>query len=48
MLSLPQSRHRQLQSKFDKAKRQKFGDVKQEPDIVVGSNGDVIDLTLDD
>lgn len=42
------SRLRQLQSKFDKAKRQKFGDVKQEPDIVVGSNGDVIDLTLDD
>ncbi|KAM5537623.1 hypothetical protein V8D89_008701 [Ganoderma adspersum] len=39
---------RKLQSKLDKATRKKFGDVKQEQDIVVGSNGDVIDLTLDD
>ncbi|PIL23301.1 hypothetical protein GSI_14611 [Ganoderma sinense ZZ0214-1] len=42
------SQLRKLQSKFDKAARKKFGDVKQEQDIVVGSNGDVIDLTLDD
>ena len=45
----PQSQLRKLQSKFDKASRKKFGDVKQEQDIIiVGGSGDVIDLTLDD
>ena len=48
MLSLSQSRLRKLQNKFDKVTRKRFGDVKQEQDIVVGSDGDVIDLTLDD
>nr|VWO95331.1 Uncharacterized protein [Ganoderma boninense] len=43
------SQLRKLQSKFDKAARKKFGDVKQEQDIIiVGGSGDVIDLTLDD
>ncbi|KAI1783241.1 hypothetical protein LXA43DRAFT_1047381 [Ganoderma leucocontextum] len=42
------SRYRKLQDKFDRATRKKFGGVKQEQGIVVGSDGDVIDLTLDD